>query len=232
MNASSLNKTKKTWALVPIKAFGKAKTRLLPVLNANQCAALAQHMAMDVVAALKSVKNLQGITLLGEQPIVADFARKLECDYQAEASADGLSASLDVAAGDLKIAGVDTLLVLPSDLPTIRAADIDQLLNKHAGGLGVCPARRDGGTNALVISPPGAIEFCFGQNSARRHLEAANVAELKAEQLSCDAFSRDIDTPDDLIWFCQRYSTGSTADYLNKTGICETLLRTDAAAFA
>lgn len=217
---------------MPIKAFGKAKTRLRPALTADQCAALARHMATDVVTALQSASTLQGITLLGEDPVVAEFAQDLDCDYVAEDSEAGLSANLDAAAGKLKLAGVDKLLVLPSDLPTLRAADIDRLLNDHTGGLSVCPASRDGGTNALVMSPPAAIRFCFGPQSANRHVEAANAAELRTERVSRDAFSRDIDTPDDLIWFCQHSSTGRAIDYLNGTGVCETLLGTDAAAFA
>ena len=227
-----MNKSGKIWALVPVKAFGKAKTRLRSALDAEQCAALARHMAMDVVTALQGANNLQGITLLGEEPMVAELARELGCDYLAEAADADLSANLDTAAVNLKLTGVDVLLVLPSDLPTVRAADIDQLLNDHAGGLSICPASRDGGTNALVVSPPGAIEFCFGRQSARRHIEAAAEAKLKNEQMSRAAFSRDIDKPDDLIWFCQHSSTGSTHDYLTRTGICETLLGTDMAALA
>jgi 2-phospho-L-lactate guanylyltransferase len=227
-----LNKANRIWALVPIKTFGKAKTRLRSALSNDQCAALARHMAVDVVTALRNASMLQGITLLGEEPVVARFARELHCDYLADAPGADLSANLDSAADYLKLAGVDVLLVLPSDLPMLRAADIDEVLNQHAGGLSICPASRDGGTNALVISPPGAIEFCFGRDSGRRHLEAAGAAELRSAQMTRAAFSRDIDTPDDLIWFCQHSSPGRTSDYLNVSRICEKLLGTDAPAIA
>ena len=229
---SNLNKTEKIWALVPIKAFGKAKTRLHPALAADQCASLARHMATDVVMALQNVRMLQGITLLGEEPVVAEFARELDCDFLAETSGADLSSKLDNAADHLKLAGVDVLLVVPSDLPMLRAADIDQLLKEHKDGLSICPASRDGGTNALVMSPPGAIEFCFGRHSAKHHLEAADSAKLRTEKISHAAFSRDIDTPDDLIWFCQHPSPGHTSNYLNRTGICDTLLGTNTTALA
>jgi 2-phospho-L-lactate guanylyltransferase len=227
-----LKKAEKIWALLPVKAFAKAKTRLRPALTADQCAALAKHMATDVVTALQNASMLQGITLLGEEPVVADFARELDCDYLAEASGTDVSSKLDNAADYLKLAGVDVLLVLPSDLPMLSSADIDQLLNRHKGGVSICPASSDGGTNALVMSPPGAIKFCFGRQSAKRHLEAADGAELRTEKISHTAFSRDIDTPEDLIWFCQHSSPGCTSNYLNRTDICETLLGMDTAAFA
>ena len=227
-----MNISEKTWALVPIKTFDKAKSRLRSALSADQCATLARHMAEDVIAALQNAETIQGITVLGEEPAIAQFARELNCDFQTENSAADLSANLDAAAQRLKLAGIDTLLVLPSDLPMLRAADIDQLLSDHAGGLSLCPASRDGGTNALVISPPGTIEFCFGEQSARHHLDAANVAELATQIFSRRALSRDIDTPEDLLYFCRQSSTGCTADYLSTIRICETLSRTPAAALA
>lgn len=217
---------------MPIKAFDKAKTRLRPALTPEQCAALARNMAADVVTALQNASLLQGVILLGEEPVIAEFAGELDCDHLAENPGVDLSSNLDTAADKMKLAGIDVLLVLPGDLPALRAADIDQLISDHTAGLSICPASRDGGTNALVMSPPGAIEFCFGQQSAKRHLQAAQAAEIKCEHIHRAAFSRDIDTPDDLIWFCQHSSPGRTSDYLNRTGICENLLGTDTAAFA
>jgi 2-phospho-L-lactate guanylyltransferase len=227
-----LNESKKTWALMPVKAFDQAKTRLRATLTAGQCSALARNMAADVVIALQDAKLLHGISLLGSEPVVAEFAREMSCEFLAEDPESGLSANLDTGAGKLQREQVDRLLVVPGDLPMLHAADIDQLLSEHSGGLSVCPASRDGGTNALVISPPGAIKFCFGEHSARRHQEAAHAVNLPCRNSSHTAFSRDIDTPEDLIWFCQHSPPGLTSDYLTQTGICEKLLGSGTVAVA
>jgi 2-phospho-L-lactate guanylyltransferase len=230
--ANNLEKNGKTWALVPVKAFDNAKTRLRPVLAPGQCAELARHMAQDVIEALRNARFLDGVSLLGHESEIAAFADDSNCDFIAEDPASDLSAKLDFAARKLRNEGVDILLVVPGDLPMLRPVNVDRLLDAHTRGLSICPASRDHGTNALVISPPGAIEFRFGHLSARRHLQAARAVRLPCQELSSIAFSRDIDTPDDLAWFCRHPTPGRTAAYLQESGICENLLGSDRTAIA
>ena len=217
---------------MPVKAFELAKTRLRPALTADQCSALAQNMAADVIDALHESRRLQGISLLGDESGVAEFARKLNCEFLAEDPNADLSANLDAAAAKLQSDGVANLLVVPGDLPMLRGQHVDGLLACHTDGLSICEAGRDGGTNALVISPPTAIDFRFGRNSARRHMEAAGAAGLRCHESTEHAFDRDIDTPEDLLWFCRKASPGRTTDYLTRSGICEILLGAGAAAIA
>jgi hypothetical protein len=37
-----------------------------------------------------------------------------------------------------------------------------RLIEGHPGGLSLCPAARDGGSNALLLSPPTAMPFLYG----------------------------------------------------------------------
>jgi 2-phospho-L-lactate guanylyltransferase len=62
----------------------------------------------------------------------------------------------------------------------------------------IVAAARDGGTNGLLMSPPAAIGFHFGPDSALRHLEAAIRAGVTAEIVDLPTFARDIDEPEDL----------------------------------
>jgi 2-phospho-L-lactate guanylyltransferase len=227
-----LDNSKKTWALLPVKAFDRAKTRLRPVLSTGQCSALARSMALDVIDALLTADCLGGVSVLGHGAQIARFARESNCAFIPEIPGSDLSARLDAAALKLGHDGISTLLVVPADLPMLQPVDVVRLMKAHSGGLSVCPATRDGGTNALVISPPGAIGFHFGTNSAQRHLEAARSVKLSCRPLSNTAFSRDIDTPDDLAWFCRHMAPGRTADYLNESGICDNVLGSDTAAIA
>jgi hypothetical protein len=56
----------------------------------------------------------------------------------------------------------------------------------------------DGGTNALLLSPPDAIPFGFGPRSAAIHEAAARTTGLTAKRLRLPFLSRDLDTPSDL----------------------------------
>ena len=119
--------------------------------------------------------------------------------------------------------GVRQLLVLPADLPTLTASDVRRLIEGHHGGLSLCPAARDGGTNALLLSPPTAIPFLYGPDSARRHLEAAQARGIAARHTDLAGFARDIDTPDDVYWLLEQRIACATLAWLSYSGIRDRL---------
>jgi 2-phospho-L-lactate guanylyltransferase len=172
-------------ALVPLRVPG-AKSRLAPVLDADERTALAREMARDV----------PGLDL---------------------------NQNLGRAAAELAH-GADTLLVVPADVPCIAPGDVEALLAAHRGGVTLVAARRDGGTNALALTPPDAIPFLFGPQSARRHLEAARQRGIRAASHGLEAFACDIDTPEDLRGLCtDRRGAGHARRYLENSGICARL---------
>jgi 2-phospho-L-lactate guanylyltransferase len=217
------------WALIPVKAFDNAKSRLRAVLSAAECSALALNMARDVAAAVRGADAVHGLTLLGGGPDIRELATTLGCEYIEEFPEVDLSGNLNVAARQLAATGVNTLIILPGDLPTLRAADVADLIADTPAGLALCPAGRDGGTNALIVSPPDAIPFHFGVHSARRHLEAARDAGINSREIPHRAFNVDIDTPDDLIWLCRQGNPGFTAEFLDRSGIRTRILETETA---
>lgn len=217
------------WVLMPVKDFGHAKSRLRAVLSAAECSALALNMARDVAAAAQGADAVHGLTLLGGGPDIEKLAAELGCDYLEEFPEVDLSGNLDVAARQLGASGVGTLVILPSDIPTLRAQDVTDLIAAADSALTLCPAGRDGGTNALIVSPPAAIPFHFGKHSARRHLETGKAAGLKSKEVLHRAFNVDIDTTGDLVWLCRQANPGCTADYLDRTGIRTRILESEAA---
>ena len=56
--------TTTAWALVPIKPFATAKTRLEGLLTRAECARLAEEMARDVLRALYAAPDISGIAIL------------------------------------------------------------------------------------------------------------------------------------------------------------------------
>jgi len=221
-----------TWALVPIKNFARAKSRLAAILSAEQCATLAACMAADVIAALRACADIGHVVCLGEEAQIQAFAAEQGCEFIAERPGAGLSANLDHAARQLQENGARTLLIVPGDLPTITPADVSALLKKHRGGLTICPAGRDGGTNALVISPPTGIGFLFGEQSCRRHYRAAETAGLESHIVHAAAFSCDIDQPADLAQLCRLDLQGHTGRFLDQSTLRDAFPRPPSAATA
>jgi 2-phospho-L-lactate guanylyltransferase len=180
-------------------------------------------MLKDMLEALDAAEEIDTIVLLTEDAELIDYG--LHHGYQIiqEQSGAGLNASIDSATARLTDAGVNELVILPVDLPTVRASEIDELCRGHRGALTVCPAVHDGGTNALVATPPNAVAAQFGPDSARRFLMTARKNGLSATRTDVQAFERDIDRPDDLEWLLEQKGTKHTSAYLAESGIADRL---------
>jgi 2-phospho-L-lactate guanylyltransferase (CobY/MobA/RfbA family) len=111
----------------------------------------------------------------------------------------GLNAELTWAAGRPEIAQADRLLVMPGDVPGVRVGELFRLvLPPFPRGVRLVPSP-DGGTNALVLVPPGVIPFRFGPGSAARHRTEAEGRGLHAETVPLPSVAADIDRPEDLL---------------------------------
>jgi 2-phospho-L-lactate guanylyltransferase len=184
----------KTYALIPVKEFEHAKARLAPVLDGAARRELALAMFRDVLAAAKSCAALDGVAVVSRDQRAREIATAAGAEGMAEAG--GLNEALSSAAATkLREQGVERLVVLVADLPLADAGSIAALVTRDAD-VAVVPSR-DGGTNALVLTP-GAIEFQFGPDSARQHLAAAEAAGLRAARVDLPRLALDIDQPADL----------------------------------
>jgi 2-phospho-L-lactate guanylyltransferase len=207
------------WALVPIKPFAAAKSRLEGLLTRAECARLAEEMARDVLRALHAAPDISGIAILSTEPHLTPLAEAVGARVYGEDPGEDYRAALSRVAADLQGHGARHLLVVPADLPTLSSGDIQQLLAGHGGGVTVCPAAGDGGTNALVLSPPTVIPFMYGPASAERHLAAARAAGVPVRTAALPAFARDVDSPDDVRWLLGQRLACATLAWLKASGI-------------
>ena len=210
------------WALVPVKDFAQAKGRLASALHRDERRALAEAMLRDVLDALQQARRLAGIALLGGRD-ARRLATEFGLDYLPDAAAGDLNEALHSALPALEQRQATHVVILPDDLPTVSATDIDTLLATAGKGISLCPASRDGGTNALLLPVHAGLRFCYGPESARLHLEAALAAGLPAQKLSTTAFGRDIDKLEDLVWLCEQSAAAHSQDYLKTAGIARRL---------
>ena len=223
-----LQQQAKIGALVPIKASGESKSRLNSLLSAQQCGELARHMVIDVLDALTAATSIDSVTLLGDTRELKSLAEAYKCKLIRDVDGLGLSGNLNLAAQQLQAEGLETLLIAHSDLPLITSEEVDALVQQHENSLTFCAASRDGGTNALLASPPTAIKFCFGVDSCARHVDAAREATLDYKIIEQSAFAYDIDTPADLAWLCAQTIAGYTGRYLEASGIMTDLTKPSA----
>lgn len=185
--------------VIPAKSLSRAKSRLAPLLSAAARADLARAMVGDVLAAALAAPPVATVLLVTADAELAALARHAGARVLTAAE-EGYSAA---AAAGLSVAAAEsfaTAAVLPGDIPRLDPATLADLLAAHARGSGVTlvPARDGGGTNALVLSPPGRLRPAFGPQSFARHRAAALAEGIVALTPEIGAIGLDIDVPADL----------------------------------
>ena len=192
-------------ALVPVRSLSGAKSRLGEPLDAEERADLVLGLLGRTVEQALAATSLAGVVVVSMDADLLRRARTMGAASLLQET-DGLNEGLDearLAAG----AEATAVIVLPADLPAVAASAIDQLAEAaHLAQLSapgravvaLVPDQHGTGTNALLLAPPKAIPFLFGENSRAAHAAAADAAGACYLELD-GPLTFDLDTPDDLL---------------------------------
>ena len=173
-------------AVVPIKPFEEAKTRLSCDLTAGARAALAKDMFRHVTSVLDA-HPLVGRLVIVSQSKIPGCPGEWFRDARL-----GLNAALEAARRALG----QPLAIFHADLPLLCDDDVTQLLATAADtGLAIAPDRHRRGTNALALGTDFPFHFRFGTDSYARHLEQAQRAPGIVQTIG---LGHDCDTIEDL----------------------------------
>lgn len=219
------------WVVVPIKTLASAKQRLAGVLSPAQRQQLMACMVDDVLGAISAAPGLTGLAVVSADPKVHRLAKRFGARCLTEGEPGGLCAALQGAAEVLTGEGVPGILILPADVPLLTPDAIARLFRAHtqtaelaAAAITLVPALRDGGTNALALSPPNLIEPAFGYNSFRRHSACARAQGVYPAVVRIRELGLDIDSEDNLIELLNQPTRTRTQRYLRESGLAESLL--------
>lgn len=187
----------RTLAVLPIKTFAAAKTRLAADLGVPQ-PELAQEMAVGVLRAL-CASSLDGVLVVTRERRVMDVAEAEGAEVVEEEELRGHSAAAALGVRAALERGAERVLLAAGDCPLLAPADIDALLARHGGeGVVILCDRHGTGTNGLLLTPPTAIPPSFGMGSRERHAELAHHAGVAWTVEEIAAFAFDVDTAEDL----------------------------------
>jgi 2-phospho-L-lactate guanylyltransferase len=191
-------------ALVPVRSLSGAKSRLGEPLDPEERADLILALLRRTVEAARAARSLADVMVVSMDPDLLERARAMGAATLRQET-DGLNEALVEAR--LAAGAATAVVALPGDLPGVTASAIDRLAEaaelamRQAPGRPVVvlvPDRHGSGTNALLLAPPTAIDFSFGEGSRSAHAKAADAAG--ATYLELDGpLSFDVDTPDDLL---------------------------------
>lgn len=188
-----------TLIVIPVKDFGEAKSRLGQVLAPDRRSALARRLCERTLAFFRERLPEHDLLVVTASPGIADLAHRYDAAVLQEARPRGLSAAASLAAEWSRRQGYAAQLLIPADIAQLDEAELRRLLASPRPGPSVviCPAS-DGGTNALLTTPPDVLPFCFGDRSSEAHREAAHRQGLPCRVLDLEHLRFDLDTPDDL----------------------------------
>jgi 2-phospho-L-lactate guanylyltransferase len=190
--------------LIPVRSLSDGKSRLGEPLDAEERAALVVGLLRRTVDAAKSSRALAGLVVVSMDAEILDEARRVGAETILQVR-PGLNEGL--AEARLAAAGATAILVLPADLPDVSAGPIVAIAEaaraEAAAGpnrpvVVLVPDQHGSGTNALLVSPPDAIDFAFGEESRTAHALAARRAGACYLELP-GPLSFDVDTAEDLL---------------------------------
>jgi len=188
------------WAIVPVKPLRRGKSRLASALSEDERAELNQSLLQHTLKTLSGVKGLEHILVVSRDPQALTIARQHGARTVQEDGQPQLNAALTRATILAKVHATHGVLVLPADLPLISEEDVLTLIEKAVDPpvVVLAPDRHGKGTNALLSSPAGLIEYDFGGDSFQRHCERVREAGARLEIVDLPSLGLDLDLPEDL----------------------------------
>jgi 2-phospho-L-lactate guanylyltransferase len=190
----------RTLAILPVKRFELAKTRLADALANGVRRRLAEAMVADVLDALLACGSLDGVVVVTNERSIATLALAAGATVLPDPRESGQSAAALVGIAHALAAACERVLLVPGDCPAVDAETLRALLDGGASApaVTIVADRHGSGTNALLLAPPDVIEPGFGPGSFERHRQRAHAAGAAWQAAALPALLLDVDTPEDL----------------------------------
>ena len=193
------------WAIIPINEFSRSFTRLSSVLDLEQRMELAKNLSSRLIQILLAVDEVEKIVLFTCEKNWPGELQHSKLVLRKDEDKKPLKQKIDSVADWAYGSGAKKMMYLSIDLPIVEKKDITQIIDSHKHGLTLVQAKKDGGTNALITDLPRKINFQFGADSFRKHLEAAKLEKLKTNIQSAEGLSFDLDDHDDWEFLIKYY---------------------------
>ena len=192
----------KTFAILPIKRFENAKTRLSSILDTDDRIRLSLLMLEDTLQILSAVHSLSQLITVSADKRVGEIAVKYGANFLLEEKERGVNSAVALADSYCMKKAADATMVIPHDLPLLDSTDISkacELAENESRCIVICPSLRYDGTNMLLRKPPSIIATFYDADSYNMHVRAAIRLGIPVKRLFSKALMHDIDTPEDVL---------------------------------
>jgi 2-phospho-L-lactate guanylyltransferase len=188
------------WAVIPVKAFARGKSRLGVVLSDPVRSAFARGLFEHVASVLRATPRVHGVVVVSDDPEVRVLATGLGFVGTADPHGLGLAGVVDHGLAEARARGASAAFVCMADLPRLTVSDLERVIDalaEHA--VIVVPDLAEAGTNLLCTAPAAAFPSCFGRvDSFVSHLARARDHGFEPLTLRLPGLCFDVDGPVDL----------------------------------
>ncbi len=184
-------------AVIPMKPLIDGKSRLAGVFTDEQRGDLVIGMLTTVIDAVKGA-GVDSFIIVGGDERVAKVGEETGGKWIQDPGTD-LNDTLKTVFAQILNSG-QSALFLAGDLPFLKSADVYSLIRTSGNqkNIALAPAKKDGGTNGILVPPGIEFEPQMGQRSFAKHLAQAAAAEKSVAIETSDGLGCDLDTTDDL----------------------------------
>ena len=184
-------------AILPVKKLSQSKSRLSHEMNRRQRESLTFNMLRRTLGILKSSKCIDDILMVSRDARVHAMAEIENVLFLQEQGTD-LNQALEQATRWSIAQYFSAILILPLDIPFLTKEDIDSITKMGSEKreiVIIAPDQEMKGTNALLVKPPGILQYQFGWESFRCHWQQTQDRHIENKIYYSTQISFDVDFP-------------------------------------
>ena len=185
-------------AIVPVKTFSRAKTRLN--MSSENTEKICRIMLESVLGTLLQSEIIERVVIVSKDETALGIGKKFGAVQIYDHEELGVNNAVKLADDYLLKESFDSTMVFPQDIPLIQVEDIDALLNFRIKDrcVLVVPSRKFDGTNALFRMPLDVMETHYDEDSYKIHLDTAEKRNATSSLVLIRRIMLDVDDQSDL----------------------------------
>ena len=185
-------------AIIPVKTFSNAKTRLqLPTEKVEE---LCKIMLEEILQVLSISPKIEEIILITKEKKAIEIGKKFNTITIIDEKEESVNQAVSLADEYLLKNNFNASVVFPQDIPNIKTQDIDFMLKHqlHPNFAIIIPSRKFDGTNALVRMPIDLMKTHYDNDSYRNHMKTAKEHTMNVAMVFVKRIMLDVDDQEDL----------------------------------
>ena len=187
----------KTVAIIPVKSFSKAKTRLS--ISSEKTVDICKIMLNEVLQTISSTNKIDNTIIVSRDESAFDIGKKFNVIQVFDESESGVNNAISLVDDYISDSEFDTSVILPQDIPFFNTVDLDNLFSFfQKNSVIIVPSRHFNGTNALLRNPAKIMTTRYDEGTYKSHLDQAKSSKIDLSLLLIRRLMLDIDAKVDI----------------------------------